>query len=672
MESQLLDLRELRLARNGAGAPGRIGVVYIDKVSGEHYRWNPVAGVMQPAAFASPLAARTSSEVYARAASRLNPIALALRSFGTGPVTPFPTASPVRQITGTTRYVNPSLAVNGNGLGPDLAASPGALGAFNSAAGAISALAASQAGDGVLFAAGTTLPPAGATLTPAVGGVVIGVYNPATGARVMNRTGAATINCGSAAFDTISAVNKNNVCVDGLRFINPPPANWCVNISGTSAGGQILRCAASGGAFHFAVQSSGTGHNLEFNDSTNASDFGILYLLGADDTTSTLNFNRATGGGIRGLMVWDNGTGRRFSGRIQANHLTDGGVANGSAGLLQVWCRGGAPKITHNYGTRGRHGIWVESTGTGPADWTGYINENNDFTFCEFNLLHSRMQGDFLVQYNSYPDAGTNDGVNPVTSDAYGRCIEFYGLTFADRVQGGTVRWNYVGRAKAHPRATGNFPGSEGVGIGLDNNTYDVKVYGNYSDRNEGAGLQANSGGGNSFYGNWSVDDACADAANVANWPDETRAPVQHSLSPDTYIGNNTIICTGKPAQRHGVAENKLFPSPDTITANNVIVGTIGSAISRNPTVNSAERGNLAINCASLVTSSVTEMSISADATTAAGSMNDLDASSPFYPPTAGGAADATGVASIPGAVSGSGALLTINPPRGALHAALT
>jgi hypothetical protein len=604
-----------------------------------------------------------------KAGLRLNPIAQALREIGTGPQVAFPTASPVRQITGTTRYVNPSLAVNGNGLGPGLAASPGTLGAFNSAAGAISALAASQAGDGVLFAAGTTLPPAGATLTPAVGGVVIGVYNPATGARVMNRTGAATINCGSAAFDTISAVNKNNVTVDGLRFINPPPANWCVNLSGTGSGGQILRCSATGGPFHFAVQSSGTGHNIEFNESTNASDFGILYLLGADDTTSTLNFNRTTGGGIRSLMVWDNGTGRRFSGRIQANHLTDGGVANGSAGLLLVWCRGGAPKITHNYGTRGRHGIWVESTGTGPADWTGYINENNDFTFCEFNLLHSRMQGDFLVQYNSYPDAGTNDGVNPVTSDAYGRCIEFYGLTFADRVQGGTVRWNYVGRAKAHPRATGNFPGSEGVGIGLDNNTYDVKVYGNYSERNEGAGLQANSGGGNSFYGNWSVDDACADAANVANWPDETRASVQHSLSPDTYIGNNTIICTGKPGQRHGVAENKLFPSPDTITANNVIVGTSGSAISRNASVNSVERGNLAINCPALVTSSVTEQPIAADSTTKVGSVNDLDFASPFYPPSVGGAADGTGVAVPAGTLSARGELFGVVVPRGALHA---
>lgn len=578
----------------------------------------------------------------------------ALKQFGSGPQIPFPTPTPPRQITGTIRYVDPTWGGPFVGTFAQPFANPTA------------AMAASVSGDAVLFKEGTTLPPTGATITPAVGGVIIGVYEAQFGNWVSTKTGAATIDCGGAAFDTISAVNKNNVTVIGLRFINPPPGAWCINISGTSSGAQILRNSCTGGPFHFAVQSSGTGHNIEFNESINATNFGVYYQLGSNDSTTTVNFNRVTGSLENMLFVTDASDGRTFSGSILANYLTDGGIASGSAALLKVWTLGGAAKIGYNYGTRGRRGLWLECTQlTSPGDFTGTIIESNDFSFAEFPLVVTGCTN-VLVQYNSFTYAGTLDGVTPISASKFSRNMEFWGLNATRAVRNAVVRWNYVGFATYLFRTLAEFPGSEAIGIGFDDNCQNCIGYGNFSERNGGHGFQANSGHGNQFYGNWSIDD-CA-AADVGNWPEDHKCSIFHILNPGILIANNTIVQTGRPGQVFGVSEGSSFPSSGGSVINNVVIGSRRAAIARALSGGSVESSNLAIRCGGLVANSANGNPLTAAISTIFGGSNDIDETDAFYPPIAGRGADNTGAAVQPGMLSGSGRPLVFRTPRGALH----
>ena len=586
---------------------------------------------------------------------------------------PIPARTAPYRSSGTVRYVDftyvPGVAPAGTYTAP-----------YNSSAGIVTALAAMVAGDALLFRAGTTstLSAAMAAVsgTSAAVPIVFGVYDGGTGAvekRLFSRQGVATINCAGLGISAISMVAKNFTEVDGLNFTNNSGANWFVTFSGTSSGGRITNCTATGGQYHFAFQTTGLnpGHVMENNRSVGATEIPIaILLLGANDNNSVVQFNYAGGFSKAGIIANDNQAGLYdFSGTVACNSVEDGTDTTTRAGI-DVSPRGGSPRVFRNTSRRNCVGIQLASSNaTTTGSFAGALIENNDCSNNEFGIAVVNTRGALVIQYNRCIDSGSKTGATFITPLQYGRNIELYGNTEAIAVRDAIIRFNYCAGAYNWPGTS--FPGSEGTGIGLDDNSANLSVYGNYCVANEGGGIQVNSGHGNRIYSNICVDNNKLRPGRSVAIADSGAGQITFVNTPFVEVFNNTCVGTGLLYQKYGIVDSSAFGSSSARIYNNLCIGGTVAGIARNVAAGTTSENNNVVVGSPAAVVNTSNAVIANGAGTSIQTAAAVGAVTNIYQPLAGGPCDGTG-ATVPGeAVAFDGQPLASRTPIGALFPAV-
>jgi len=137
-----------------------------------------------------------------------------------------------------------------------------------------------------------------------------------------------------------------------------------------------------------------------------------------------------------------------------------------------------------------------------------------------------------------------------------------------------TIDRNFVSGASGSQYATA--PGTEGVGLGLDDGTARTLVRGNTIYGNEWQGIQVNAGPGNVISGNtiWGNGTAPLEGAGSLTPDSIRRAGILTNVG--VTISNNTIDCRGRAV--YGIASENTTTSPAT-AANGGVVTVTGNVI---------------------------------------------------------------------------------------------
>lgn len=596
-----------------------------------------------------------------------NAVAKAMLELSQPQLFPVPVRSAPLRSTGTVRYVN----FGAGGTNAGTLANP-----YNTAAGVNAGLAAMVAGDALLFALGSTAtinaPLAAATGT-SVAPVVFGVYDPATGNRVSGRRAAATVSCGGAAISAVVLTNKNWTCVEGLQFQSNTGANSLVSLTGTSANCQILNCAMiSAGLYGVFHNASGVSNVIESNLITGGTN-GIWHQAPGADTTTSIVFNMVRNSAERGILVYDGFSGTPLSVTVACNVVEDGAVTDPQLGGIEFICGGGASRVFRNVVRRFGRGIRVVSSIAGStvaANFAGLVIQNNDTSNNEFGILLSGAFGNWSIEYNRVFNSGSLNGVAPVSPQRWGRGIELFGAVAGMAVSDGTVRFNYVTGSYNWPGVA--VEGTEGIGIGLDDNTINVDAYGNYCAFNEGSGFNVNGGGSgsgraNRVFGNICYANCTLRPGRVLNWNHPSlRSEIHSSVCNYAQIYNNTLVST---VALYSYADFDIFSGVGVEVRNNLCIGARIAGIRRDTTAGrTTESHNRVIDCPSIVVN-LLDNRIQPGTGSAIGAPQDFEQASPFYNAARDGACDGAGTAVPSGALSFSGQPLAIRTPIGAVHA---
>jgi hypothetical protein len=533
----------------------------------------------------------------------------------------------------------------------------------------------------VLIKAGTTYTLANIFHITAVGTlanpIIIGVYNPFDGSRISGANGAATINCNNAFVSTIYAPSGGCICIDSLALRNNGNTTFGLFHLQLGQYSQIISCDLynSNGRGTWIMTSVGTVfQDCNFYDCPgDAAIYFDMDNTSYSNSTKVLycNFYRVNNGVYAiGYGVANTHT---FSGEIAgctfSDCLTpDGGVSQFNA--VQILCTGGSPKVYRNKVQGFRNGItYTTFQSTTLGNFTGTVIENNDIKWCMFGIGGGDCYGTSYIQYNRISECGTYDGNNGYASDSYfGRGIELYGSSLARSIRDVVVRYNYVELTANLIPAPND--GSEGVGIGLDNNCRNAQCYGNYLVDNRGNGIQCNSNFNNAIFGNICVNNASFDTrTNIATTfsYEEQKGQIFIINCYDIYVFNNTCISySGQPYQKYGIAFSSLFPCFRTKVYNNLIINASAAGLQLDS--GCTEEYNVIVNSPVLVRDSGTLATRTPGTNTISSTISNLKVEAPFYRPAIGSVCDRTGRRPIISGVSFDGHSLAHMPPIGALH----
>lgn len=631
--------------------------------------------------FVNPNVSVDNATLSAWAASKiagLTVIAQAMLTLSQPVLTPAPYRQAPYEITTTTYYVDVTATHNGNGRAPNQAASGGASGAFNNY---VSAWGITWGpGVSLLFRNGTSLTTAGfGPLVPNVSGtatnpIVIGLYDGDSGARLYNVVGGCSID-GLGAVSVVYNVGYDYVCVDGLEIFNCGNVTFgAIHIVGTTNHNQVLNCRLRNNVGRgVLIDSTGTNNQTEGNDIYLNSGGGILHMVRTDHDVGSHRFNRFRDNSGVNLWVWDGSrlaeavpvfTNKIYDGEIACNDTRDSSSPEGN---IWVHTHGGKFRIYRNNSRRSGTGINVGGTGATASDFTGALIENNDCNNNEFGITISNAKGQGIIQFNRVVGSGSKDGTTWITVSRYGRAIELFGTNSTNGVNGWTVRFNYCAKSYNWEGSVAG-EGSEGVGVGLDNNTRNCRVYGNYCTFNEGNGISCGVGFGNLIYGNICVNNWVLPASRpyTVPYPMNQRAEILIVLSPYTKVFNNTTV-SFPGGSTCGFVDWATYPSPNSEVFNNLFITPGLAGIFKHPTLLTESHNIVISGSAVLVKNFTTDAALTPGTGTMYGTSADYDNSSPFFNPLRGGACDGTGRAAPPGAVNFAGELLAMNH-IGALH----
>lgn len=395
--------------------------------------------------------------------------------------------------------------------------------------------------------------------------VVVGVYDPASGARVGNgEKGTATIDAAGAAVG-IAVNDSSHVCIDGLRVVNVGGAAG-IRVSGGSDV-QILNCVTDRlpqrGIVVFQA-SSITVDACQANE--NGSD-GIGIEAGSGTLTGirvyrcTANGNRSHG--IRwapfgpGVLLADS----EFGGNIARFHVsgTDGGSGYGfRAGNMRDVL------IYRNDFSDNRYiGLGLQGWLPYPANaWSNVKVVSNEANRCGMGIHLITVQapslGSVTIEHNRCNEAGSRDGGRtPADPSHYGRGIEIYGQSQELRSSNIVVRFNSCCRAYVWDKWL-----TEGVGIGFDDYSAWCSAYFNLTAENEGHGIQNNRTFAIRRFGNIVIDNArlAQGARNIypdPAWLNALRANVHRSPRCDGALDYLNVVVSGRGFyQKYGFADH--------------------------------------------------------------------------------------------------------------------
>ena len=563
----------------------------------------------------------------------------ALLMMGGGPSKAPPIRATPYTHTGTTYFVDPTWG----------GAASGTFAAPYTNLGQVPALAANTA---VLLKAGTTLTTSAfyevsARGSSAVAAVVIGVYDPVSGQRIFNTQGAANVVCAAGANNFFVRIGESSsssddlfVMVDGLKITgaNAAGSQGAIHV-GNGGKWQVHNCEIASLSMP-CINVPGRGGSVENCKLSTVDSSGIQFRGdNGNDPTISVAYNLFTSCGYVGILHNAN---FKFSGTNAYNTFIDGGDA------VYLFNGGGAPQIYGN--TMTRAGIRTDShvALTNSADASGALIENNTITDCEFPIAWAQYdgKGTALIQFNRLLRAGSKDGgKTPANSSTnYGRGLEIYGKSAAFNTGGVVVRWNYVADAYDFITTGGN-AGSEGVGIGCDNNAFNVRVYGNYVTGCEGNGIQLNRcGNGIEVTGNVCIGNAKYRAGTLHS-PYAQPAEINIIVSRYARVYNNVTRSKGMSKFGIFVGGTPSETSLGTDVKNNLMVDHSDAGLVIDNTGSAVlESNNLVINSATLRLNQ-NFAPAAAGTSTVAGATSDIDASGLFIKPAQRGKADATGVA---------------------------
>jgi hypothetical protein len=600
----------------------------------------------------------------------LTSIAKAMLGLGAPQLQPIPARVTPYAITGTTIYCDPSYGGTQSGT----FAQP-----WSSAANINTAVAALTAGQGLLFKAGTTFvmtasfaPVTGTSVAP----IVIGAYDPVSGGRITGVQGAAFLNANNAVDYPINLTNKSFVCVDGLEMTGKAVTSdvGAIHIDGTAASCQVLNCFLRNLPHSGITANNNLSHVFEGNLITDVQKDGIVTYAATGAASCIFQFNTIRnfglgGSGTRGGIRYTHfGTAGSTTGRIACNFVERGFVNTPLTIGVIAQCTGGSPLIFRNTIRTCMAGATIDGVFGTIGNMTGALIENNDISNCEFGIYQIYSSGAWLHQYNRVSGSGSFDGINPCRPAVkYGRGFEIWGNDATNNCSGGTIRFNTV---------TGSYSflanGSEGVGIGLDNQSMNITVYGNYCANNEGNGIQVFDGNNNSVFGNVLVNNAAAPDFRGLSWSENLRSDLNIGYSRFARVFNNTVVSL--PTTRFGIADNN-DNSPGARIFNNLIVGPLAVAgVARSLTAGySTESNNVIIGAPTLVTN-LTGTPTTAGTGTVAGTRAAFRDGTAFFQPVAGGLCDGTGAEPLGFGVSFDGQQLaggSGRTPIGALFPAV-
>jgi hypothetical protein len=453
-----------------------------------------------------------------------------------------------------------------------------------------------------------------------------------------------TIDCGGNAIDAITVDSRNYVCIEGFKIQNNGTANSGVTVSGTSSNCQVLNCDIVTSGNGINVNCSAGGHVVQGNRSSNAAYTGILIRPTTTDSTTTVQYNVVTGAVGCSIFVYNDYSNTiKFSGTIAHNIVRDSPNVTADASGIYVTMAGGAPKIYGNVVSKCNIGINVVSAidyVAKQADYSGMLIQNNDLRFCEYGIGTNAVIGTWVMEHNYIADSGTWNGTTKITTAGYGRGIELWGLTAVTASGGGTIRFNFVTRSRNWATGT-DVSGGEGIGIGLDDNTFGVTVYGNFLVQNEGSGIQLNTANGSRIISNICYDNCALPGGSPRVIVNGLACEITSTVSFDTLIANNTLVSTGRTYQRSGIS-TWIYDGPGSRVHNNLCIGQTVAGMSM--TAGYVESHNRVVGAPSLV---VTETEAARAAGTGTASTTSAAALVPddlFFSILPGGSCDGTGV----------------------------
>lgn len=603
----------------------------------------------------------------AAAARAITAVKRMMLTFGQPDLSPIPARTTPYKITGNTYYVDPTVGGTGTGTFADPYKSP--------------ASATLAAGDGLLFKAGTTTVIT-AAIAPAASGtsgspIVFGVYDGASSAtdkRIYGRQGMATIDAEGAAIKVFNIDSKSYIAIDGLAVTGSSGANALISVTGTSANCQITNNAATAGASsHYSI-AGGLNNVVECNSSVGSAGSGIFYQVGSADTNIKINFNYVSGYATdqRGILVYDGYSGIAVGGVIACNTvLNQTTPISAGGGIGGIWGIHGASslKIFRNTVQNCAVGVGCVSSvssSTVPSDMSGLLIQNNDISNCEFGVTVGFAYGSWLIEYNRISGSGALSNGNAVTTNKYGRNIELFGASETLGMKDGTVRFNYCSGAYNWVGTAGG-DGSEGVGIGIDDYSQNLLVYGNYCTGNEGVGIGVNVSRNVLVFGNICVDNCNPRSGNSVVIPAHLKGEIAIAYAHQCEIFNNTLVQTGRTYQKFGFCDSTSYPSVGARVYNNLTIGAATAGVRRNTTAGAmVESYNIVVG-PSVAVVDTTDATITNGTGTAIATT--VGAVGDFYRPAVGSACDGAGAA-VPGvAVSLDGKSLALDPPIGALIA---
>lgn len=472
----------------------------------------------------------------------------------------------VRRAVASTVYIDPTGGAGSGTFVSPLNALPGTL-AANTA---------------YLFKAGTsaggfTVGQNGGASTP----IVIGVYNATTGARIADRTVGRVTITGQIDINGRSWVSLEHLSVTGGDpRITADGSTSCQVIccrTNTNTAGSGIKAYWSGGQTG-AIEVDGCEANGNANgvtlDAAGGADITIGSVIQFCTTSDNLGNGIQWGGGRRwhGCHIADC-YGRNNSTATNSNNDNNNGIK--ITGILRL----GSSVRWNDFSGSTYACIWLQPDGGSwhAYDCAGLVVQNNVLSYAQYCIaIFSKCNGTYLspvyVEYNELSSAGTRDGSTVAqTAERWGRAIEIF-ANYPDAIhqpQYIVVRWNSV-----HDTTMWDRYGTDAQGIGLDDNTRLITVYGNLVYNCAGQAVQSFTTTAARVFGNVTVGNMTQTALGWQPLPQEIsqyRAELAMGDTLDNLYYGNAVICRRTGTTRYGIVGGSGNGGQKTQVHNNLV-----------------------------------------------------------------------------------------------------
>lgn len=422
------------------------------------------------------------------------------------------------------------------------------------------------AGTAYLFIAGSTAP--GFTLGQngtSGSPIVIGVYDPANGARISDRSiGRVTIT------GQIDIGGRSWVSLEHLWVTGGNPRISADN----SSNNQVVCCIANDntiGAGISAYWAAGnTGAIAIDGCKTNANQRGILLNAqdGTDITTGsivqwcTVSNNKGNGIDWGGGRRWENCHIAACSGTNNSTDDPNNGGDNNGLKVTAIF-RSGSSIRWNEFSQSNYSGLWLQPFGGAwhAYDIAGLKIQNNKFSDAQYGIaIFSNAPGTYtdpcMVEYNDLSRAGSRDGgiTAAVPTQLWGRCIEIFengSPPEARMPQHVVTRYNWL-----HDNYLMDEWGTDAQGFGADDNTKWLTAYGNLITGCAGQAIQFYTTISGRAFANICIGNAINTREGFPPYPRQMgqyRAEIAMGDTTDCLIFGNATVSAQTGITRYGI-----------------------------------------------------------------------------------------------------------------------